>query len=215
MLRRLACRAAAAVLVPPPCVSSLTWSAPRSLASRAGAGTYGAARPSKGKAPKNSLPQVTKEDEEALMAMVLPPKRWAVEGFRGVWAEETAGPIVYEAVVDVNGAAISGGEFESAKEAARAYDALALMYFGQEAAKLNFPVKDYATWTSSEFNKYKTPEHIEAKPGYGLRGRGHRAGVGGDGCCVRPVLAWGVNLWFFCQRSRGGEYLCAVVLAGG
>lgn len=51
----------------------------------------------------------------------------------------------WEAVITVNGQEISGGEYESETEAARAYDALARMYQGADA-KTNFAVDANASW---------------------------------------------------------------------
>jgi hypothetical protein len=93
------------------------------------------------------------------------PRRWLVEEFKGVWGEETAGPDVFEAVLEVNGNTVSGGEYETAEEAARAHDALSIMYFGAESAQLNFPASEYATWQPQDFERLKPVSHIEAKPG--------------------------------------------------
>lgn len=107
---------------------------------------------------------------EAQMRSVLedPPRRWPLEDYRGVWGEETAGPVVYEAVLEVNGNRVSGGEYETAEEAARAYDALSIMYFGEAGAKLNFPATEYQKWKPQDFERLKPAQHIEAKPGVPL-----------------------------------------------
>jgi hypothetical protein len=111
-------------------------------------------------------PAELKAFEEEMQSIVEdPPARWAVPEFRGVWAEETAGPVVYEAVLEVNGNRVSGGEYETAEEAARAYDALSIMYFGSEGAQLNFDASGYATWTPQDFARLRDPDHIETKPG--------------------------------------------------
>lgn len=84
-----------------------------------------------------------------------------------MWAEETAGPVVYEAVVATGHGEVSGGEYESAEEAARAYDAVAIMY-GLEAGALNFDRESYSTWSPDDFQQYKEDTHIESKPGVPL-----------------------------------------------
>ena len=55
----------------------------------------------------------------------------------------------YEAVVTVNGNEISGGIYDTAEEAAHAYDAMARMYFGAETA-VNFEVDPYSAWHPPE-----------------------------------------------------------------
>lgn len=57
-------------------------------------------------------------------------------GFKGVTASKRAGR--WAAAIHVNGRRLHLGSFEDAQDAARAYDAAALTYFG-EFARLNFP----------------------------------------------------------------------------
>ena len=65
-------------------------------------------RQSRNGVPSPSVPLDDDEQAEVeeLEASVLAsiedsPRRWLLEEYRGVWAEETAGPIVFEAVVEV------------------------------------------------------------------------------------------------------------------
>jgi ribosome-associated protein len=53
--------------------------------------------------------------------------------------------VLWEAVIVVNGQEISGGEYETELEAAKAYDALARMYVGAEAVT-NVPLDPYKAW---------------------------------------------------------------------
>ena len=58
---------------------------------------------------------------------------------------EGDGATLWEAVVVADGREISGGEYDTEEEAARAYDALARMYLGADAAT-NFPNDPYTSW---------------------------------------------------------------------
>ncbi len=69
--------------------------------------------------------------------------------FKGV-IKEGAGAVLWEAVyTTADGRAVSGGEYESEEDAARAHDALARMYDGAKAVT-NFPFDAYASWVPPE-----------------------------------------------------------------
>lgn len=68
--------------------------------------------------------------------------------YKGV-IREGLGAVMWEAVIVVNGKQISGGEYESEEDAAKAYDALARMYLGADA-ELNFPIDPYLEWVPPE-----------------------------------------------------------------
>lgn len=65
---------------------------------------------------------------------------------------------------------ISGGDYDTPEEAAKAYDALALMYLGPDAAaNLNFPLDPAASWVPPEEATFAAARGvIEAKPGVPL-----------------------------------------------
>jgi ribosome-associated protein len=93
-----------------------------------------------------------------------------VEGFRGVFFDRDTGKFeailalpeaAGNAVLQAQGLApssspvnASGGEYDSAEDAARAYDSLARMYFGGDA-ETNFPLDAYAAFE---------PPRVEARP---------------------------------------------------
>lgn len=69
--------------------------------------------------------------------------------FKGV-IREGVGAVLWEAVyTTADGRAVSGGEYESEEDAARAHDALARMYDGAKAVT-NFPFDAYASWVPPE-----------------------------------------------------------------
>jgi hypothetical protein len=72
---------------------------------------------------------------------------------------------LWEAVIIVNNKEISGGEYESEEEAAKAYDALARMYLGA-GAKTNFPMDSYSAWIPPD--EVVTTGQIETKVGVHL-----------------------------------------------
>jgi ribosome silencing factor RsfS/YbeB/iojap len=77
--------------------------------------------------------------------------------------QEGVGATLWEAVISLpSNKEISGGEFETEEEAAKAYDALARMYLG-ETAKTNFPLDPYTSWLPPE-TIFSTPQ-IAVKPG--------------------------------------------------
>lgn len=84
--------------------------------------------------------------------------------YKGV-IQEGPGATLWEAVVSVNGKEISGGEYDTEEEAARAYDALARMYLGEDATT-NFPQDAYTSWVPPE--QVAHTGQIEAKPGVAL-----------------------------------------------
>jgi len=71
--------------------------------------------------------------------------------YKGVHIDPTPGGLgLCEAVfVTKEGREVSGGEYESPEEAAKAYDALARMYLG-DSAETNFPIDPYTTWIPPE-----------------------------------------------------------------
>lgn len=71
----------------------------------------------------------------------------------------------WEAVITVNGQEISGGEYESETEAAKAYDALARMYQGADA-KTNFPIDSNTSWLPPD--EVVHVGQIDVKPGVPL-----------------------------------------------
>ena len=86
--------------------------------------------------------------------------------FIGVIRE--AGMPLWEAVLKMDGdeaKEISGGEYESPEEAARAYDALARMYLGASAST-NFSIDTYEQWVPPE--AVITTGQIETKVGQPL-----------------------------------------------
>jgi ribosome-associated protein len=82
---------------------------------------------------------------------------------------------VWEAVITIPGKApgeeaqeISGGDYDTPEEAARAYDALSRMYHGA-GAKTNFQLDATATWVPPEEATFAAAQGvIEAKPGVPL-----------------------------------------------
>jgi len=67
-----------------------------------------------------------------------------VKKYVGVWYH--TGPGTFEAVLEHNGQELSGGQYDTAEEAAAAHDALARMYAG-DAAVTNFDAQsEYADW---------------------------------------------------------------------
>jgi hypothetical protein len=93
-----------------------------------------------------------------------PLPRVASAKYTGV-IQEGEGAALWEAVVVANGREISGGEYESEEDAARAYDALARMYLGPDAAT-NFPADVYTSWLPPEAVAHTG--QIETKPGVPL-----------------------------------------------
>lgn len=89
--------------------------------------------------------------EAATPAAPAPPPVELHPTFRGVMRE--VGVPLWEAVLRVEGGEdskeISGGEYETPEEAARAYDALARMYLGADAPT-NFPMNTYEAWVPPE-----------------------------------------------------------------
>lgn len=83
------------------------------------------------------------EAEEGADATVANPTARSSK-YRGV-IREGEGITMWEAVIHANGRDISGGEYETEEEAAKAYDALARMYQGADAVT-NFPVDTYTAW---------------------------------------------------------------------
>jgi ribosome-associated protein len=80
--------------------------------------------------------------------------------FRGVVKD--ADSDMWEAVITVNGQEISGGEYDTAEEAAKAYDALARMYLGADAAT-NFAVDLATSWVPPD--EVVHTGQIATKPG--------------------------------------------------
>jgi ribosome-associated protein len=77
--------------------------------------------------------------------------------------QEGVGATLWEAVISLpSNKEISGGEYETEEEAAKAYDALARMYLG-ESAKTNFPLDPYTSWVPPD-TVLNTPQ-IAVKPG--------------------------------------------------
>jgi ribosome silencing factor RsfS/YbeB/iojap len=79
-----------------------------------------------------------------------PEPQTPVEGFVGVFRDRDSGQ--FEALVTLPGGkeTVTGGEYGTAEEAARAYDALARLYHGPEV-KTNFPpAADYGGWVRAD-----------------------------------------------------------------
>ena len=130
---------------------------PRTVAAaeEAGAGAERlAAEPKRGRSSEEvvrvpALVLDVDDDEPAPAVPVAPgPLRIVSSRFRGV-IQEGEGATLWEAVVEVNGREVSGGEYETEEEAARAYDALARMYLGSEAP-VNFTADAYTAWVPPE-----------------------------------------------------------------
>ena len=87
--------------------------------------------------------------------------------YRGVIRDlSPGGAQLWEAVfTSAEGREVSGGEYESEAEAARAYDALARMYNG-EGAVCNFPLDPYTAWVPPE--EVLSVGQIETRPGVSL-----------------------------------------------
>ena len=85
-----------------------------------------------------------------------------VKGYKGVFRDRTTGK--FEAILQTpSEVEVSGGEHESAEDAAKSYDALARMYLGRDA-ETNFPPSsDYGGWVPPEVTERR--QRIEAKPG--------------------------------------------------
>lgn len=76
---------------------------------------------------------------------------------------------LWEAVIDINGKEISGGEYEAEEEAAKAYDALVRMYYSHLPnieEKTNFPIDPNTVWVPPE--EVITTGQIETKLGIPL-----------------------------------------------
>lgn len=94
-----------------------------------------------------------------------PPLPVVKSQYLGV-VREGAGATLWEAVIDAGGGVVvSGGEYEDEADAARAYDALARMYRGADAAT-NFPLDPYTAWVPPE--DVLSVGQIATRPGQAL-----------------------------------------------